>query len=206
MYNVYINERLIRFMDLKGSIKGGDLILRLNGNESPAIIKQLLEAFDINKMVGELYFQCANLSASWATFCSLFQILEAAGGLVRNDKGDLLMIFRNGKWDLPKGKIEVGEEKDTAAIREVYEECGVGMLALTDGPFITYHVYPYYDYRVLKITYWYNMNCSDNATPKPQEEEGITEARWMNSDEVENVLPKAYISIAQLIREYYLTD
>ncbi len=206
MYNVYINERLIRFMDLKGSIQGGDLILRLNGNESAAVLKQLLDAFDMNKMVGELYFQCVNLSASWATFCSLFQIMEAAGGLVRNDKSDLLMIFRNGRWDLPKGKIEAGEEKDTAAIREVFEECGVAMLNLTDGPFVTYHVYPYHEHHVLKITYWYNMDCSDDAVPKPQQEEGITEAKWMNKDEVENALPQAYVSIAQLVRQYYLTN
>ena len=206
MYNVYINERLIRFMDLKGSIQGGDLILRLNGNESAAVLKQLLDAFDMNKMVGELYFQCVNLSASWATFCSLFQIMEAAGGLVRNDKSDLLMIFINGRWDLPKGKIEAGEEKDTAAIREVFEECCVAMLNLTDGPFITYHVYPYHEHHVLKITYWYNMDCSDDAVPKPQQEEGITEAKWMNKDEVENALPQAYVSIAQLVRQYYLTN
>jgi len=156
--------------------------------------------------VGELYFQCVNLSASWATFCSLFQIMEAAGGLVRNDKSDLLMIFRNGRWDLPKGKIEAGEEKDTAAIREVFEECGVAMLNLTDGPFVTYHVYPYHEHHVLKITYWYNMDCSDDAVPKPQQEEGITEAKWMNKDEVENALPQAYVSIAQLVRQYYLTN
>jgi 8-oxo-dGTP pyrophosphatase MutT (NUDIX family) len=193
-------------MDLKGSIQGGDLILRLNGNESAAVLKQLLDAFDMNKMVGELYFQCVNLSASWATFCSLFQIMEAAGGLVRNDKSDLLMIFRNGRWDLPKGKIEAGEEKDTAAIREVFEECGVAMLNLTDGPFVTYHVYPYHEHHVLKITYWYNMDCSDDAVPKPQQEEGITEAKWMNKDEVENALPHAYVSIAQLVRQYYLTN
>ena len=204
MYNVYINERLIRFMDLKGSIQGGDLILRLNGTESATVIQQLLVAFDTNKMVGELYFQCLDLNASWKTFCSLYTILEAAGGIVLNSKSNLLMIFRNGKWDLPKGKIEANEEKETAAIREVYEECGVAKLGITDGPYTTYHVYPYYDQQVLKFTYWYMMSCGDDASPIPQLEEGITEAKWMNSDEVENALPKAYVSIAQLVRQYYL--
>lgn len=205
MYNVYINERLIRFMDLKGSIQGGDLILRLNGSENPAVIQQLIEAFDTNKMVGELYFQCVNLEASWATFCSLYQVMEAAGGIVINPAGDLLMIFRNGRWDLPKGKIESDEEKETAAIREVYEECGVGKLELYDGPFTTYHVYPYHDKQVLKFTYWYKMKCSDDATPIPQEEEGITEAKWLDREKVEEVLPKAYISIAQIIKQNYLS-
>ncbi|MFM7016621.1 MAG: NUDIX hydrolase [Bacteroidota bacterium] len=206
MYNVYFNERLIRFMDLKGSIQGGDLILRLNGQESPALLQQLLAAFETNKMVGELYFQCVNLEASWETFCSLYLVMEAAGGLVTNQQQELLMIFRNGFWDLPKGKVEVGEEKDTAAIREVYEECGVGMLELGDGPFMTYHIYPYHEQQVLKFTYWYKMGCSDDTTPVPQQEEGITEACWLNKEEVEIKLGKAYHSIAQLIREKYLAE
>ena len=105
---------------------------------------------------------------------------------------------------MPKGKIETGEEKETSAIREVYEECGVGLLALTEGPFITYHVYPYYDQQVLKFTYWYKMSCGDNAIPIPQLEEGITEAKWLNSEKVENVIDKAYHSIAQLVKKYYL--
>jgi ADP-ribose pyrophosphatase YjhB (NUDIX family) len=205
MYNVYINERLIRFMDLKGSIQGGDLVLRLNGTEPATVIQQLVGAFEINKMVGELYFQCADLNASWKTFCSLYTILEAAGGIVLNEQNDLLMIFRNGKWDLPKGKIEANEEKDTAAIREVYEECGVAKLGINEGPFTTYHVYPYYDQQVLKFTYWYKMNCGDDAVPMPQLEEGITEAKWLSYEEVENVIGKAYVSIAQLVKQYYLT-
>lgn len=204
MYNVYINERIIRFMDVKGSIQGGDLILRLNGTESATVIQQLLVAFDTNKMVGELYFQCVDINASWKTFCSLYTILEAAGGIVLNSQSDLLMIFRNGKWDLPKGKIETGEEKETAAIREVYEECGVAKLGITDGPYTTYHVYPYYDQQVLKYTYWYKMSCGDDAIPIPQLEEGITEAKWLNSEKVENVIDKAYHSIAQLVKKYYL--
>jgi 8-oxo-dGTP pyrophosphatase MutT (NUDIX family) len=117
----------------------------------------------------------------------------------------LLMIFRNGKWDLPKGKIEANEEKDTAAIREVYEECGVAKLEIVEGPFTTYHVYPYYDQQVLKFTYWYKMNCDDDVVPKPQLEEGITEAKWLSYEEVENSIGKAYVSIAHLIKQYYLT-
>ena len=204
MYNIYINERHIRFMDLKGSIQGGDLILRLNGNESPAVLKQLYESFNTNKMVSELYFQCVNVDASWKTFCSLFHVMEAAGGVVTNRKNELLMIYRNGFWDLPKGKLELEEEKDTAAIREVYEECGVGMLRLMEGPFMTYHIYPYQAEVVLKFTYWYKMLCDDDGIPKPQLEEGITEARWCSREEVEKNLSQSYESVAQLIRNTYL--
>ena len=114
------------------------------------------------------------------------------------------MIFRNGKWDLPKGKIEQGEDPDTAAIREVFEECGVGMLNLIKQVSTTFHTYPYKDIKVLKKTYWFLMVSNDTNRPVPQIEEGITDARWMTKGMVKEALMNTYASIADLLNEQLL--
>ncbi|MCK7539615.1 MAG: NUDIX domain-containing protein [Marinilabiliales bacterium] len=60
---------------------------------------------------------------------SLFNIVIAAGGFVRNEKDEILFIFRRGHWDLPKGKLNhkkgIIEKKKDAAVREVMEETGI---------------------------------------------------------------------------------
>ena len=79
------------------------------------------------------------ITDNWESFCAGYKLIEAAGGLVYNDKNQILMIFRNGKWDLPKGKLEVGENIEQCAIREVEEECGVSGLTITQQLQKTYH-------------------------------------------------------------------
>ena len=71
------------------------------------------------------------ITENWESFCANYMLIEAAGGLVYNAKDQLLMIFRNGKWDLPKGKLEVGENIEQCAMREVEEECGISGLTIT---------------------------------------------------------------------------
>ena len=66
---------------------------------------------------------------------------KAGGGLVYNKKGDVLFIFRNGKWDLPKGGIEKGEEIRETALREVEEETGVTNLVIKRKLQKTYHIF-----------------------------------------------------------------
>ena len=90
----------------------------------------------------------------------------AGGGKVYNDKGEILFIYRNDKWDLPKGKIEKGEGKEEAAIREVEEECGVEVL-LKESLGSTWHTYPLKDKIVIKRTYWYWMTCENDRDMKP---------------------------------------
>jgi 8-oxo-dGTP pyrophosphatase MutT (NUDIX family) len=116
------------------------------------------------------------------------------------------MIFRNGKWDLPKGKIEKGEESDTAAIREVFEECGVSGLSLKKQLNTTFHTYPYKDEKILKKTFWFLMNTSDSNKLIPQLEEGITEARWLTRGQVKEAMRNTYLSIADLLNEQIFDD
>jgi ADP-ribose pyrophosphatase YjhB (NUDIX family) len=127
------------------------------------------------------------------------KVIEAAGGLVFNEKKELLLIFRNGKWDLPKGKIEKNETPEEAGVREVEEECGIGKLKITATAAATYHTYFHNEKYVLKKTYWYKMSCADEKTLVPQREEGITEVKWMNEEEVKKAMANTYHSIRDIV-------
>ena len=130
-----------------------------------------------------------------------FEVIEAAGGIVRNSENELLFIYRFDKWDLPKGKIESGESREMAAIREVKEECGFRQIELGRALSTTYHIYEENNKEVLKITYWFNM-YSDDRDLKPQVEEGITTIRWIKETRTELVLHNTYPNIELLLKAY----
>ena len=204
MYKVYVNDRLVKFLPAKDSISGAEMVFRLKGDETVDALMQLINAFELNTLLPELFLQSADIDRTWRTFTSGYQVMEAAGGIVVNEELSLLMIFRNGKWDLPKGKIEEGEDSDTAAIREVNEECGVGKLNLLKQVSTTFHTYPYKDIKVLKKTSWFLMNTEDRSRPMPQIEEGITDVRWMTKGMVKEAMMSTYSSIADLLKEQVL--
>ena len=109
-----------------------------------------------------------------------YKIMDAAGGLVKM-KDSYLWIFRNNKWDLPKGKVEIKESFKQAALREVQEECGLdNSLEIVKLLYTSFHVYENFGERILKRTFWYLMNYNGNDSLKPQSEEGITRALWAN--------------------------
>lgn len=133
---------------------------------------------------------------------SAFPVIQAAGGYVLNANGQLLMIFRRGYWDLPKGKIEEGEVPEQAALREVEEECGIDRLQITSGPFDTYHVYAERGETIIKQSIWYRMYTDTTAVPVPQEEEDIVEVRWVNLPVPREILSGAYASIHAVIEHF----
>lgn len=140
-------------------------------------IKQYLDMLDKNRRVEAVVLHSPDLESLWADFRSCFRVLEAAGGIVQNSEGELLVFFRRGFWDLPKGKIDPGETPEEAAVREVKEETGLQNVAL--GAFLmhTYHTYELKEERVLKITWWYLMSTPDTKLV-PQTEEDIEDIRW----------------------------
>lgn len=133
---------------------------------------------------------------------SAFPVIRAAGGYVLNPKGQLLMIFRRGYWDMPKGKLEAGEFPEQAAIREVEEECGIDRLRITSGPFDTYHVYAESGQPVIKQSTWYRMYTDTALAPKPQEEEDIMDVRWVDLPVPGEMLMGAYASIRAVIEHF----
>jgi 8-oxo-dGTP pyrophosphatase MutT (NUDIX family) len=131
-------------------------------------------------------------------FYTHFVAIEAAGGVVFNSKAELLLIRRLGKWDLPKGKIDAGENSDEAAIREVTEECSITGLQIEQRLTDTFHTYKMHNHRFLKTTHWYLMHTESTATPVPQTEEHITEAAWFNWKSLRADSLDTYLSIREL--------
>lgn len=130
--------------------------------------------------------------------------LEAAGGLVLNEKGEVLMIFRRGSWDLPKGKIDPNESVETAAIREVREETGLTELKIVLKLQVTYHTYNIDNVNYIKPTHWFKMIHESNQELVPQTEEDITEITWMSKKQVEGILDQTYSSIQELLENHFL--
>lgn len=127
-----------------------------------------------------------------------FLFIKAAGGVVRCDENQFLFIFRNGKWDLPKGKLDIGEKTKIAAVREVEEECGIKVAKLGDLLCKTWHVYEERGRIVFKKTNWYTMKA-DRQELVPQLEEGITEARWLASGDFDYIKQNTYPLIRDVI-------
>lgn len=152
------------------------------------------------KSLKEIYFFNENLQHLFSYFSAMFRIIEAAGGLVKNKKGDYLFIFRNGRWDLPKGKIEKGEGIKAAAIREVEEECGVSGLTIVRELSANYHTYFIKKEAILKRTYWFEMSCENNSAVVPQIEEGITDVQWIAKKNFKKVFDNTFESIKEVLK------
>ena len=133
-----------------------------------------------------------------------FKWVEAAGGVVTNVAGDLLMIHLRGRWDLPKGHVESGESSREAALREVEEETGIRAEAVGDEPLVcTYHTYNTYGAWELKRTTWWAMH-SIGGKPKAQSEEGITSVEWCERATLRERLKTTYPTIKRLVERYVL--
>ena len=126
-------------------------------------------------------------------------LIEAAGGVVANAKGQFLFIYRNGKWDLPKGKLERREGKKAGAVREVEEECGIKVSGVSKRICKTYHTYTVKGEVVLKKTYWYNMTFTGTTKLKPQKEEGITQVRWFKREQTGTIIKNTFPSIMDVL-------
>ncbi|WP_248723697.1 NUDIX hydrolase [Seonamhaeicola sp. ML3] len=123
----------------------------------------------------------------------------AGGGKVLNSKNEILFIFRNEKWDLPKGKAEGKETIEETSIREVEEETGVNGLQITKPLQTTYHIFKRNGKHKIKITYWFEMTTSFDGKLYPQEKEGITKVKWLSKSQADNALQNSYANIRSLI-------
>jgi len=130
--------------------------------------------------------------------------IVAAGGVVSNSNEELLMIFRRGKWDLPKGKLDTGEDLESAAIREVMEETGVTGLKITQKATIMDYIYREKGNIFLKEIHWYDMHCADNNVLVPQTNEGITDAQWVKKGDIHEKMENTYASVRELLFLYLI--
>lgn len=197
MYKVFINDRPLLFLS---ETQGFESLLR--GDETPEEAwKNAISILDSGKSDG-LEWLSDNVERDFKQFCSYFENILAAGGVVYNDKGQILGIKRLGRWDLPKGKWEQGESIEDCARREVAEECGVPMPDLIDSKAsITYHMYQYRDQWVLKPTHWYAMRLEGEHKLSPQVEEQIEAVRWCGPAAMEEFYGATYPTIIELLQE-----
>jgi 8-oxo-dGTP pyrophosphatase MutT (NUDIX family) len=167
----------------------------------------LIDSVDINKVLSKLKkdkYDAVHLIGSdkdelLKKFLSLLPNVIAAGGKVYNPNGDILFIFRNGKWDLPKGKAESKETINQTALREVEEETGVSGLSITKPLEITYHIFKRLDRYQIKVTYWFKMYSEFDGELIPQEKEGITKVKWIPASKLKKVLSNSYANIKLLV-------
>jgi 8-oxo-dGTP pyrophosphatase MutT (NUDIX family) len=135
-------------------------------------------------------------------FFKKFTIIKAGGGLVLNEKKEILMIFRRGKWDLPKGKLDKGETLEECAIREVKEETGLASVELVSALTITHHTYHEGTRFILKESHWYMMKANGKQELIPQTEEDIHEIKWVKADELDKYKKDSFPSIRDVLEAY----
>ncbi|WP_319500775.1 NUDIX domain-containing protein [uncultured Draconibacterium sp.] len=203
-YKVFLNEKKIGFVP-DVNITLSKLCRILTENSGIEDIMDWLPDFE-NDDIQETVVEHPEVELLFQNFRSAFLQIDAAGGVVKRD-GKLLFIFRNGKWDLPKGKIDKDESIKTAALREVEEECGITNHFIVKVLPSTYHIYksPYkktLGQWIFKETYWFEMEYNGTETPIPQQEEGITEVRWFFPNELDVVLENTYENLKALIELY----
>tara|TARA_B100001109_G_C18460164_1_gene288549 strand:- start:37 stop:525 length:489 start_codon:yes stop_codon:yes gene_type:complete len=157
-----------------------------------------------SKKVKMLYLYHSKEDKLWYYFLNMFKVIEAAGGLVRNLKTNhFLFIFRNKKWDLPKGRINKNEEVQKAAIREVEEETGVENLSITKPLNTTYHIFKRNRKYRLKKTFWYLMETDYNGELTPEIKEGIEKAIWIEKKLIVSLKSEMYQNINLIISNYF---
>ncbi|SRR5690606_9299026 len=195
MYKVFVNNRPL-FLTNKIEKETDFQLFLLNSVD----IEQLVAKIFKNK-IHKAFLYHPDEKEILTTLMSKIPVEKAAGGLVHNSKGEVLFIFRNGKWDLPKGGVEKREKKRKAAVREVEEETGVEKLKITDKLEKTYHIFKRNGKFKLKITHWYKMETSFIGEPKPQSEEGIEKAIWVKPEDIPTLLQNSYENIKLLFNE-----
>ena len=156
--------------------------------------------FTKNTNTTELIFETENPESGLEKFRKLFKYVYAAGGLIEK-KNKYLFIFRLKHWDLPKGKLDLGEGPEEAAIRECEEECGITKLTITKTLEPTYHIYEHKGGYALKKTFWYAMTTKHDGILVPQVEEHIEQVEWFSKAEIQDlVLPNSYPAILSVIK------
>lgn len=166
----------------------------LNGHTVKAMIHEMQQP-----QVHAGVFLHADLDELKKAFFRKFVLIQAAGGLVTNDNNDILMIFRRGMWDLPKGKLDDGETLEQCATREVKEETGLSKVALVSPLVVTYHTYHQGSKFILKESHWYKMKANGQQALIPQTEEDILKIEWVDTKGISGYRKNAFPSIVDVL-------
>lgn len=205
MIKIYFKDRFISITKekLKDETPGFQAISMNEAGD----LKIQINRFTANNKVKHFNLYGTSPQRGLAFLQSLLKPVLAAGGIVSVSEDLKLFIFRNKKWDLPKGKAEKGETPEICALREVSEECGLDLQALTIDHLLdkTYHLYKQDGNILLKETYWYAMGYSGDADAlEPQIEEGIEKCVWVDKETIPSLMRKTYASLQDVIKTHCL--
>ena len=200
MYKVFIDHKPIILVKKS---KAKENLLSISSKEIKDVTADTKKYLKRTSLDSPLQLICDKPSKEFKRLFADFKEITAAGGLVKGDDGYLL-IFRNGLWDIPKGKMEKGEDEEETAVREIEEECGVRAV-LEDLIVKTYHTYTHKKKKVLKTTYWYLLFYYGNKKLIPQTDEGITDVKWANADELFAIRGNTYGSVNEVLDAFKAT-
>ncbi len=198
MHQIYFDQRKIVICSKTDNCSQDHQAVILTGGEY-SDLSDIPCMFDRSKQIARLYIVAEDPDAVYKKLASHFTPINAAGGIVENPDGEHLFIFRNGVWDLPKGKQEEGEDIALTAVREVEEECGVKNIEQKGLLCVTHHTYHRDGKFYLKDTYWYRMSVAEMQDLTPQLEEDITSAVWLKREEISECMKNTYPSIREVI-------
>ena len=189
MYKVFVNERPLVLTD-KILEAGDGEYFPLNVDSVRLAVESLFK-----KKLNQAFIYHPNLGEILNKFSTHIPKVVAAGGVVTNPEGKVLFIYRNDKWDLPKGVIKKNEDLQRCAIREVEEETGVSGLEIENFLRTTYHVFRRNGKYKLKEVHWYAMKTDYNGKLKGQKDEGIERVKWKGPEKIKKALSNSYINI-----------
>ncbi len=221
---IFLNERFIELTNAQPAVSNGEqLVVFTSGHALVTSVKEFFQNDGISRLIisdplfSEHEMESLDLNSEYvregvpkviSALLGCFDYIPAAGGVVRFNESAWLFIYRNGKWDLPKGKLEK-KDKDpkgfvftvmNAALREVREETGLKTLKVINRLPGTWHIFTHKRKVFLKHTYWFLLEGSRYEQLVPQSSEGIDDARWIEADRLSFVLDNTYHSLKDLLR------
>ncbi|NML40927.1 NUDIX domain-containing protein [Chitinophaga sp. G-6-1-13] len=196
---IYLNERPLIISGSEQNIPTGINGAKVYLNPDTEKIEKVLQKMEEGKKEAAVFIT-EDVKQLFKKVSLHFTVLVAAGGLITNPDGEVLMMFRRGKWDLPKGKQDPGEDLETCAVREVAEETGLHTISLTHKITETFHYYPMKAKKVLKHTHWYRMQFTGTELTVPQIEEDIQDIEWVKPQNLEKFLKYSYENIREVFK------
>ena len=201
MYKVFFNQKPLILTNKIQYLSDTEPLLFIKYTSVTQIIKALKSSKN-----SKVFLYHKDIDKLWKGFKKKFPIVEAAGGLVKRTDNKLLFIFRNDKWDLPKGGVEKKELIIDAAKREVKEETGVGDIIVQKKISETYHIFKKGKRFRLKKTHWFKMSTTYMGKTRPQTEEGIEKTKWVSNKNIEDILNDAFENIRIIVLEVLKND
>jgi len=201
MYKVFFNQKPLILTNEIQDFSDNEPLLFIKYTSVAQIIKALKSSKN-----RKVFLYHKDIDKLWKSFKKKFPVVEAAGGLVERTDNKLLFIFRNNKWDLPKGGVEKKELIIEAAQREVVEETGVSDIIVQKQLSETFHIFKKGKRFRLKKTYWFKMSTSYMGKTKPQTEEGIKKTEWVSKEKIDEILNDAFENIRIIVLEVLKSD